>query len=159
MRPAPYIQGMHPVLRSATPRRLIALGALITNVGFYLPRVPSPGGSSALPLDKLVHALVFALTVWALGRLLAPPERYPRRFPIGWVAVLAIVHAVVIEVVQSLALASRSGDVRDVVADLIGVAIGLLAWWLERRPGSGRAAAVTSPADGSRRRGSVPSPR
>ncbi|MFC0673611.1 VanZ family protein [Brachybacterium hainanense] len=115
-----------------TPARLLVLGlAVVLNIGFYLPSVPKPpGGGSWMPnLDKIVHILVFALTVWALGRILAPR----RRFPIGWVVVGAIGHAALIEIVQGLAFDERSMSADDVLADVLGIGLGVLAWWVERR--------------------------
>ncbi|KAB7743361.1 VanZ family protein [Nostocoides sp. F2B08] len=78
-----------------------------------------PSGSAALPVphaDKVVHALVFALPA-VLGVLagLRP-----------WlVGVILAVHAPVSEVVQHLWIPGRTGDPWDVVADVVGVFIGL----------------------------------
>lgn len=113
-----------------SPGRLaLAILALVANVGFYLPDAPSSvGGVSLGGLDKLYHAGVFALTIWALGRLLAPV----RRFPMGWVVLAGALHAVLIELVQGALLPHRSADAADVLADLVGVALGVLIWWAER---------------------------
>lgn len=125
-----------------TPARLAVLSlALVANIGFYLPRVPDlPGGGDALPgLDKLVHIGVFALTVWAAGRVLAPR----RRFPMGWVVVAALGHALVVEIVQALFAPLRSADPDDVLADVVGIALGVLLWWLERRAAARRPEAIS----------------
>lgn len=96
------------------------LVVILQVVVLYAPDAPGP--PSPIPhSDKAVHALVFALPVLVAG--------VGRR---GWwpvVAVLCAVHAPVSEVIQHLALANRSGDPWDVVADLVGVAaasIGVL---------------------------------
>ena len=87
--------------------------ALAANIGFYLPKVPAAGGAGGIPgLDKVVHISVFALTVWAVGRLVAPV----RRFPMGWVVLGALTHAGLIELVQSFEPA-RSADPGDLLAD------------------------------------------
>ncbi|GAB2547695.1 VanZ family protein [Brachybacterium huguangmaarense] len=114
--------------------------ALVLNAGFYLPRVPGaePVGLLVPMADKLVHVGVFALTVWAIGRVLAPR----RRFPIGWVALGALAHAVLVEAIQGALLPGRSASPGDVVADAIGIALGVTAWWAER----GRSAGVSGPA-------------
>ena len=88
---------------------------------------PDPaGGGRGLPgADKVVHALLFAA--------LAGTARL--RFG-GLRSALAAVaaYAVVSELVQGLLLSTRSGDPYDVVADLVGVALGwLLAPRLLRR--------------------------
>ena len=88
---------------------------------------PSSGATPPFPgADKAVHLAVFALLAatarWRLGRstaLLAGLAGY----------------AAVSEVVQAVALAARSGDVLDVVADLVGVALG---WWAAGTLGRGR---------------------
>ena len=68
--------------------------------------------------DKLGHLVLFALlagtTRWRFGPSL-----------LGLAAVAA--YAPVSEVVQGALLSSRSGDPYDVVADLLGVALGWLA--------------------------------
>lgn len=110
-------------------RLLIVILTLAANVGFYLPKVPAAGGAGGIPgLDKVVHISVFALTVWAVGRLVAPV----RRFPMGWVVLGALTHAGLIELVQSFEPA-RSADPGDLLADAVGVALGLALWHLERR--------------------------
>ena len=71
--------------------------------------------------DKVVHLVLFALlaatTRWRFGPVLA-----------GLVAVTA--YAPASELVQGLLLSGRSGDPYDVVADLLGVALG---WALTAR--------------------------
>ncbi|MBK0332236.1 VanZ family protein [Brachybacterium sp. MASK1Z-5] len=137
-------------------RVLVAGVALLANIGFYLPSVPDTGPAGPVRIDTVYHVGVFALTVWACGRLLAPA----RRFPIGWVVLAAAAHAVLIEVLQGALLPHRSADPDDVLADLVGIAIGVLAWtaerWIRRRasresaadPGRPRAdAACIRPAD------------
>lgn len=101
--------------------------ALLFNIGFYVPL--GSVGAGVPGLDKAVHLLVFALTVFAAGRVLAPR----RRFPMGWVVVVALVHAVVIEVIQHVALPGRMGDPVDVLFDAVGIALGVALWVAERQ--------------------------
>jgi len=83
----------------------------------YWPRSPSTGG---LPIDKVVHAAIFGMVLWAAARA---------RLPVWPVGVLLAVHAVVSELVQHYLLAGRSGDPVDSLADLTGVVIvGLFLW-------------------------------
>ena len=91
----------------------------------YLPT--APGGPDLFPhADKLVHLLVFAapVLVAGLGRWTWWPV----------VAVACLVHAPVSEIVQHLLLPSRSGDPRDVVADVVGVALASIgvSLWIRR---------------------------
>ena len=82
---------------------------------------PAGGGVSVPGADKVVHLLLFAM-LSGTARL---------RFG-GAPRVLAAVvgYAVVSEVAQALLLSRRSGDLLDILADLLGVALG---WWLADR--------------------------
>ena len=103
--------------------------ALVANIGFYLPAVPSGvPGSGVIGIDKLVHLVVFALTVWAAGRLLAPRLR----FPMGWVVIVALAHALLIELIQLVLLPQRGAEGADILLDVIGIALGVGLWLGER---------------------------
>lgn len=103
--------------------------ALVANIGFYLPAVPSGvPGSGVVGIDKLVHLVVFALTVWAAGRLLAPRLR----FPMGWVVIVALAHALLIELIQLVLLPERGAEGADILLDVIGIALGVGLWLGER---------------------------
>jgi hypothetical protein len=104
-------------------RRTVALGATVL-LSLYVLFAPDAGGAPRFPgADKLVHAALFGLLAatsrWRLGA--APPV---------WVAVAA--YAGTSELVQHVWLAGRSGDLLDLVADLVGAAVG---WWLVGRAG------------------------
>lgn len=88
---------------------------------------PDAGGSAPFrQADKVVHVLVFLVPV-ALALLAGLPR---------WLVVMVFgAQAVLSEVVQGVFLAHRSGDPRDAVADLTGVALGVLvANLIRRRP-------------------------
>jgi hypothetical protein len=97
---------------------LLGLAVVAQLVVLYAPAQPA-----GLPLfvhaDKVVHALVFLVpTAVALLAGFRP-----------WVVVAVFGgHAVVSEVVQGVLLPSRAGDPLDVLADLTGVALGVLVW-------------------------------
>ena len=83
---------------------------------------PTDGGVSPFPnADKVVHVTLFAVlaatTRWRFG-------------PVPSFLLAVAAYAPLSEVVQALALPGRSGDPRDVVADLAGVGAG---WLLARR--------------------------
>lgn len=87
-------------------------------IGLYSPSQPGP--QSQLPLDKIAHFTMFAaVAVTALGV----------GWPARWVGPLLAAHAGLSEVVQAQLLPNRAGDPGDVVADLIGTAVGLLLGW------------------------------
>jgi len=121
----------------ATRRWRVAL-VLLLAVHVVVLYAPDTGGAPTVPgLDKVVHAATFGSVVLA-GLRSGLAARW-------WVPVMAA-HAVVSELVQHWVLPHRSGDPADVVADLVGVGLGVLAaWLLERaswtgdRPGPGDA--------------------
>ncbi len=126
--------------RPSSPlRRLwLVLGVLTVlaqAAGFYTPA----SGEGALPLpphgDKVFHAGSFALaTAFAL---LA-------RLPWAPVLLFMVGHAIASEVIQGLFMETRSGDVADAVADLLGVLFGALAArWLALSPPGRREPGVT----------------
>jgi VanZ family protein len=93
---------------------------LVLSVAVQLAVLYSPegGGPALFPnADKVVHLLVFLVPV-----ALAVVAGFRR-----WVvAAVFAAQAVLSEVVQATLLPHRSGDVLDAVADLTGVALGLL---------------------------------
>jgi hypothetical protein len=76
------------------------------------------GGGVEFPFaDKAVHLLIYATTVWA-GRKAG--------FSLGVLVAVFAAHSVLSEIVQDTIIPDRAGDVRDVLADLAGVALGAL---------------------------------
>ena len=108
------------------PGRIVVLVlVLAANIGFYLPSIPAGTPGAGVPgLDKVAHLVVLALTVWAAGRLLAPRLR----FPMGWVVIVALIHALLIELVQLLLLPQRGAEGADILFDVIGIALGVGLW-------------------------------
>lgn len=95
-----------------------AVACLLQVIAVYLPEQPHVG--TGIPhLDKLVHASIFALPTY-LGLRAGRGAALP--------AVAVAAHAPVSELVQWRLLPHRSGDPWDLLADLVGVVIGLLVW-------------------------------
>lgn len=95
---------------------LAGLAVVVHLLALYWP--VSPSGPAEIPgLDKLVHAALFAVPVWLLGRLTGR---------VWLVAGVFAVHAVVSELVQASFLPFRDGDVFDAAADLAGIALAVL---------------------------------
>lgn len=89
----------------------------------WLALVPAPPRTLTTGWDKSNHALAFAslafAAVWALWQ---QPRHWPR-------LVLALVaYGIAIEIAQSF-LPPREADWHDVVADSVGIALGLLVAW------------------------------
>ncbi len=109
--------------RSATaapPGRLargLAVAAVVTQLlVLYWPVVTVEGPVSWT--DKVVHALVFSIPTYAVGRAFGS---------VRLVVVVFAIHAPVSELVQHFLLPGRTGDVWDAVLDLVGVALGAAA--------------------------------
>jgi hypothetical protein len=110
-------------------------------IGLYGPS--GPVRPSWFPsADKLQHAIGFALPMFLV--LLtsqihaARAGRTLRSLAVAAVAGVFAVNAVVSELVQSRPGSGRSGDPADTLADLIGIALGWLAFrLLADRRGSG----------------------
>jgi VanZ family protein len=122
-----------PVTSSFAGRRgrPVVVGLLVLSVVGQLVVLYSPdgGGPPLFPQgDKVVHLLVFLVPV-----ALAVIAGYRRRVV---VAVFAV-QAVLSEVVQAVFLPHRSGDPLDALADLTGVALGVLLGTMLLRRWSG----------------------
>ena len=102
-------------------RTVFAVLLAVSTVMFLTPRDDVPSGG---PDDKVVHALIFVVLTVA-GRWAALP----------WVAlgVGLAAYAAVTEILQAVLPIDRQGDVRDLAADVIGVAVGLLLSWVAVR--------------------------
>lgn len=96
-------------------RIAFSVALLIQVWALYVPK--APGVQTGLPVDKVVHFLLFAVVTW-LGVRGGIPAR--------WMAWLMLLQAAASELVQHLWLSQRGGDVWDFVADVLGIAAGLL---------------------------------
>ncbi|CCH77801.1 conserved hypothetical protein [Nostocoides japonicum T1-X7] len=103
--------------------RVLLVGFILVQLyAVYWPR--EPAATTFRMEDKLAHALVFAAPV-----AVSVAFRLRPRFVVPLIAL----NAPVSELVQWRFLAGRDGDVWDVTADLVGVALGVLAGFLLRR--------------------------
>lgn len=91
-------------------------------VALYAPN--AAGAPQVNGLDKVVHALIFAAPALA-ALMLGIRAR--------WALGLLAVHAPISELIQRFALSHREGDVLDVMADLVGVLLGGLAYLVWNR--------------------------
>jgi VanZ family protein len=91
---------------------MLVTSLVVQGYGLYSPEVPGPGGVTHL--DKVGHALAFGLPAalaWLLGA--------------RWLVVALLLHALVSEVLQGT-LTARQPDPWDAVANLVGLAGGVL---------------------------------
>jgi VanZ like family len=109
----------HPVLavHGALSRGVLAVTVLVSLAVLFTPGDDVP--FAPVGVDKAIHfALFAALALAACWAGMRP----------GVVAVALVAYATVSEVVQALAPLERSGSFADGLADVLGVALGLLAW-------------------------------
>lgn len=134
---------------SLAPRILAAAALLVQLVVLYVPTAPSPTDVQLPPwFDLVVHAAVFGAV--ALLWLVAFPARA------RLIAVACALHAPLSEWIQHQFYAHRSGDLRDVIADLLGVGLGIALWfgwraWRARKPRRAGLGASSGGAAGSSR--------
>ena len=96
-------------------RSAFLFACVVNLVGVYAPAQPGP--SVSLPYaDKVAHVLLFAAVAWT-GRKVGL-----RALVLGIVLGL---HAVTSEILQGTLLPERSGDPFDVLANLVGIGLGL----------------------------------
>lgn len=101
----------------------LALAVLAVVQVFSLYSAGQPGPEGVPGLDKLGHALMFGAPA-ALAVLMRLP----------WVLALVTAHALVSEPLQAWLVPTRAGDGWDLLADLVGIALGaLLAGWVRGR--------------------------
>ena len=100
-----------------------ALLAVLLITVTWLALIPAPPRLVTTGWDKSNHALAFAAlafsSVWAV---------WPRPRQWGWLAISLVGYGIGIEIAQSF-LPPREADVHDVLADAVGIALGLLPAW------------------------------
>jgi len=116
-------------VRPRLPRTVFALLLGISLAMLLTPGEDVPQGG---PDDKVTHVLIFVLLAVA-GRWAQVPAV---RLGVGLAA-----YAGVTEVLQAVLPIDRDGEVLDVVADVVGVLLGLLLSWLAVRIRRARRAA------------------
>jgi hypothetical protein len=109
------------VTRRRADRAAFVAAVAVSLVMLFSPQSEVP---SDVPVsDKVVHCLIFAVLA-VTGRLAGIA---PLRLALG-----LLVYAGVSEVLQSVLPINRDGDVRDALADAVGVLLGLGAARLVR---------------------------
>lgn len=113
-----------------------ALAVGLQLYGLYRPSGP-PSDLSLPGLDKVAHMIIFALPVLLVllglrrAEALRPGQRAKARFWI--VPVMFAAHAVISELIQGRFYRHRTGDALDVLADLLGIAVGYGAFMVIQR--------------------------
>lgn len=92
---------------------ILAVSLVVQAWGLYAPSPPGPDGPPGL--DKIGHLLSFGIPA-ALAALLGA----------RWLLWLLLLHALVSEPLQQALAPTRQLDGWDTVADLVGIAVGVL---------------------------------
>jgi len=113
---------------SSVPILLIFTGIVVWSIGPF-PTPDLPGALEGVP-----HAVAYAVLVWAALALLmaeSTPRLRARGPRIVFVALLSAFVGIGLEIAQ--ATVHRDAEVGDVVADLVGITAGVLAWLIADR--------------------------
>ena len=87
--------------------------------------VPEISWGSALPLDKIAHIILYAMYSFFLGRYLS--ERNTKHiFLMILCLAIPIFYGILMEVLQYYLSPSRSFDMLDIIANIIGSLTGLV---------------------------------
>src|SRR5262245_20844413 len=116
------------------PRTWLTLGSICVAVAIFVCLAP-PTTPALAPVfainDKVEHALGYlVLSLWFSG--MYPRSRYL------WIALALFAMGVVVELLQGWMSLGREADVRDVIANSVGIAAGLslarvaLGGWTQR---------------------------
>ncbi|MQA35566.1 VanZ family protein [Modestobacter roseus] len=104
-------------VHGALSRGVLAVAVLISLAVLFAP--PSDVPDSPPGVDKLVHLLLFA-TLAVSGRWAGVGR--------GVLAGLLVLYAAGSELLQATDLVGRDASVGDLLADVVGVLLGLTAW-------------------------------
>lgn len=103
----------------------------------YLTLMPDPlpdVGTPMIPgLDKVVHAVMFGGLYMCVFLDIQRRHRPWMRRVAAWGAVAVTVSGALVEAAQTLMAMGRGGDVWDLVADAVGVALAAVILWPRRR--------------------------
>jgi VanZ family protein len=125
------VAGPSPIPRrvpGARGDRWLLAWAIFTAILLLLPPVfvPELESANGLELDKAGHVFLFLV----LGALAVGPARARTRHPLLAVVLGGLAFGAVLELLQG-ALGWRSAELADLLADGIGLAVGVAAplWW------------------------------
>jgi VanZ family protein len=113
------------------PRLWLNLGWAFVALVLAACLVPNGVPGTAGVNDKVLHAAGYlALTLWFTG--IYPRSRYV------WIAASLVIMGIIVELLQGAMQVGRNADARDVIANIIGIAVGvvlslsLLGGWMQR---------------------------
>lgn len=119
---------MPPGLGGRSRGRLLGYPALVALVAFqvYALYIAVPSAEQQIPyVDKFVHIAMFAT-----------PAAVAAAMRLRWVIGVLVLHAIISEPLQGALTANRMVDFWDMVADLLGIVMGVavVRQWRSDRP-------------------------
>jgi len=105
-------------------KKVIALGISILILFLSLAKLPSTGNTIE-NADKFYHVIAYAvLTISWLIALSA------KKYHILWVALCCVFFGIIIEALQLILTNYRSGDLFDILANIVGTIVAIIIFML-----------------------------
>ena len=99
---------------------------VLATIAFLAPLKGAPSFNFALPLDKLVHILIYLSLSFLWISYIDKATINLLGSPILIVVLVCFFYGIVIEAVQELFIPLRKADFLDVLANMIGVLFGVI---------------------------------
>ncbi len=94
---------------------------------FLIPTNEMPELSNFLiPIDKIIHVFIFMALTFLWLSYVNSFLNNTKPIVLFFIMVVCLLYGILIEVIQEFYVLSREAEVFDVIADLIGVSLGLL---------------------------------
>lgn len=120
---------MQLIKNLSEPKNLLIVCVLYTGIITVFLLVPiSTGISTKLPIDKLVHIVINAALIFLWLSYFYKKEILKEWKGLGIVFFLTVIYGIIIEICQEHLTTSRSADMFDVMANIIGCLSGLLVF-------------------------------
>ena len=104
--------------------------SILTTISFLSPINGSPAFKFFIPLDKLIHIIIYLLLSFLWISYFYKANIYNKVLtPIILVIILCLFYGIIIEMIQELFIPLRKADKFDVLANMIGAFLGTLLFW------------------------------
>ena len=103
------------------------LYSVFITILFLLPTKEIPKlFNTFIPIDKLVHVSIFLVLTFLWLLYVNSILNDTKPIVLLFILIASLFYAILIEVIQELCLSSREAEFFDIIADLLGVSLGLL---------------------------------
>lgn len=94
---------------------------------FLIPTKEMPKLSHFLiPIDKIIHVFIFLALTFLWLSYINSLLNNTKPIVLFFILVVCLLYGILIEVIQEFYLSSREAEFFDIIADLLGVSLGLL---------------------------------